>query len=97
MIIVQINQSSARSINGITTYIVEIANTCVRGCKISNIHVACGGLSSAHFIKPTIFKRLNKNECLVNNGKILQNGGIVSFQYANRIRYPLSVSSVRCN
>jgi len=33
--LIQINQSPARSINGITTYIVEISNTCVKGCKIS--------------------------------------------------------------
>ncbi|XP_058093064.1 TPD1 protein homolog 1-like [Magnolia sinica] len=82
--------------NGIPTYTVEILNVCVSGCAISGIHLSCGWFSSARMINPTIFKRLRYNDCLVNDGKALSNGGSISFQYANTFRYPLSVSSVTC-
>jgi len=49
-----------------------------------------------HLINPNIFKRINYNDCLVNGGKTLANGAIISFKYANTFSYPLSVSSVRC-
>ncbi|KAM7274065.1 hypothetical protein ACFE04_028729 [Oxalis oulophora] len=81
--------------SGIPTYTVEIMNVCVTGCDISRIHLNCGWFSSSHLINPKIFKRLRFNDCLVNNGKRLVNGGTVSFQYANSFLYPLSVSSGR--
>ncbi|KAL5791545.1 hypothetical protein ACOSP7_000139 [Xanthoceras sorbifolium] len=82
--------------SGIPTYTVEIMNVCVTGCDISRIHLNCGWFSSAHLINPKTFKRLRYNDCLVNDGKPLLNGGTLSFQYANTFPYPLSVSSVVC-
>ncbi|KAJ7957208.1 Tapetum determinant 1 [Quillaja saponaria] len=82
--------------SGIPTYTVEIMNVCVSGCDISGIHVDCGWFASARLINPKVFKRLRYNDCLVNDGKPLVNGGTVSFQYANTFLYPLSVSSVVC-
>ncbi|TKY73682.1 TAPETUM DETERMINANT 1 [Spatholobus suberectus] len=82
--------------NGIPTYTVEIMNMCVSGCDISGIHLRCGWFSSARLINPKVFKRLRYNDCLVNDGRPLINGGIISFQYANTFLYPLSVSSVVC-
>ncbi|KAK6924630.1 hypothetical protein RJ641_008956 [Dillenia turbinata] len=82
--------------SGIPTYTVEIMNACVTGCDISGIHLTCGWFSSARLINPKIFKRLQYNDCLVNDGKPLANGRALSFQYANTFRYPLSVSSVIC-
>ncbi|XP_027343161.1 protein TAPETUM DETERMINANT 1-like [Abrus precatorius] len=94
---IEINQSPTVPLpSGIPTYKVEIANTCVSGCNISNIHLSCGGFSSARLINPTIFKRLSYNDCLVNDGKPLSSGAIISFDYANSFRYVLSVSSVAC-
>ncbi|XVF54735.1 hypothetical protein PTKIN_Ptkin05aG0205200 [Pterospermum kingtungense] len=83
--------------SGIPTYTVEILNVCVTGCDISDIHLSCGWFSSAHLINPKIFKRLRYNDCLVNDGKPLINGGSLSFQYANTFLYPLSVSRVVCS
>ncbi|KAL6011703.1 TPD1 protein 1 [Asimina triloba] len=82
--------------SGIPTYTVEVLNVCVTGCSISRIHLSCGWFSSARMINPSVFKRLRYNDCLVNNGKSLPSGAILSFQYANTFRYPLSVSSVTC-
>ncbi|XP_022738216.1 protein TAPETUM DETERMINANT 1-like [Durio zibethinus] len=82
--------------SGIPTYTVEIVNMCVTGCDISGIHLYCGWFSSARLINPKIFKRLRYNDCLVNDGKPLVNGGTLSFQYANTFLYPLSVSRVVC-
>ncbi|XWS47775.1 hypothetical protein CRYUN_Cryun13aG0014000 [Craigia yunnanensis] len=83
--------------SGIPTYTVEIVNVCVTGCDISGIHLNCGWFSSARLINPKIFKRLRYNDCLVNDGKPLVNGGTLSFQYANTFLYPLSVSRVVCS
>lgn len=82
--------------SGIPTYTVEIMNMCVSGCDISGIHLTCGWFSSARLINPKVFKRLRYNDCLVNDGRPLINGGTISFQYANTFLYPLSVSSVVC-
>ncbi|KAF5743672.1 Tapetum determinant 1 [Tripterygium wilfordii] len=83
--------------NGIPTYTVEITNVCVTGCDITRIHLKCGWFSSASLINPKIFKRLRYNDCIVNEGRPLVNGGTLSFQYANTFHYPLSVSSVVCS
>ncbi|WJX65311.1 hypothetical protein P8452_49991 [Trifolium repens] len=92
-----INQGSTAPLpNGIPTYTVEIMNMCGSGCDVSAIHLRCGWFSSARLINPKLFKRLRYNDCLVNDGRPLVNGGIVSFQYANTYLYPLSVSSVIC-
>ncbi|XP_047331938.1 protein TAPETUM DETERMINANT 1-like [Impatiens glandulifera] len=82
--------------NGIPTYTVEIMNVCATGCDISGIHLSCRWFSSARLINPRIFKRIRYDDCLVNDGKPLENGRTISFQYANTFRYPLSVSSVKC-
>ncbi|KVI06154.1 protein TAPETUM DETERMINANT 1-like [Cynara cardunculus var. scolymus] len=82
--------------SGIPMYMVEIVNMCTTGCDISNIHLSCGWFSSARLINPRLFKRLDYDDCLVNNGKPLVNGHTISFQYANTFPYPLSISSVMC-
>ncbi|CAI0446684.1 unnamed protein product [Linum tenue] len=82
--------------NGTPTYTVEIMNVCVTGCDISRIHITCGWFSSARLVNPKVFKRVRYNDCLVNNGKPLPNGGTLSFEYANTYSYPLTVSSVVC-
>ncbi|XP_062025768.1 TPD1 protein homolog 1-like [Rosa rugosa] len=82
--------------SGIPTYTVEIMNVCVTGCNISHIHLTCGWFSSATLVNPKVFRRLRHNDCLVNDGKPLVNGGTISFEYANTFLYPLKVSSVAC-
>ncbi|GMH01129.1 hypothetical protein Nepgr_002968 [Nepenthes gracilis] len=83
--------------SGIPTYTVEINNACVTGCNILHIHLRCGWFSSARLINPRIFRRLHFNDCLVNNGRPLESGASISFQYANTFSYPLSVSSMHCS
>ncbi|PIN18614.1 hypothetical protein CDL12_08717 [Handroanthus impetiginosus] len=83
--------------NGIPTYTVEIQNACVsESCSISDIHLSCGWFSSARLINPRIFRRIEYDDCLVNDGEPLNPGEALSFQYANTFEYPLSVSSVSC-
>nr|KYP45128.1 hypothetical protein KK1_033332 [Cajanus cajan] len=95
---IQINQSPTAPLpSGIPTYTVEIMNTCVNGCNISQIHVNCDMFSSAILINRKIFRRLRYSDCLVNNGMPLRNGAIISFKYATTFPYALSVSSVLCS
>lgn len=82
--------------SGIPTYKVNILDVCVGCSGISNIHVSCGWFSSAMVLDPGVFRRLSYNDCLVNNGDPLAPGETLSFQYANTLSYPLSVSSVHC-
>ncbi|CAL0318737.1 unnamed protein product [Lupinus luteus] len=92
-----INQSpGAPLFNGIPTYNVEIVNNCFNGCKISDIHLACGWFSSASVINPGVFKRLDYNDCIVNAGNPLEYGSIISFWYANTFPYPLLVTKLTC-
>ncbi|XP_068652144.1 TPD1 protein homolog 1-like [Aristolochia californica] len=83
--------------SGIPTYRVEILNACETGCAIAGIHMRCGWFSSARMINPKVFKRLSYDDCLVNDGEALSNGGSLSFQYANTFSYPLTVTSVTCS
>jgi len=93
---ISVSQSQTSPLpSGIPQYTVEIANTCTN-CKISGIHVNCGMFSSATLINPKIFRRLAYYDCLVNDGKPLNSGAIVSFRYSTTFLYPLSVSSVVC-
>ncbi|GMJ05890.1 hypothetical protein like AT1G32583 [Hibiscus trionum] len=80
--------------SGIPTYTVEIFNVCASGCNISGIHITCGWFSSATLVNPKEFKRLSYNDCLVNDGQPLTYGGAVTFKYATKFLYPLSVSGV---
>lgn len=82
--------------DGIPAYSVQILNSGVSGCSISNIHVSCGWFSSVRLINPSVFKRIDYGDCLVNDGEPLGPGQTLYFQYANSFRYPLSVSSVVC-
>ncbi|KAJ4847693.1 TPD1 protein 1 [Turnera subulata] len=82
--------------NGIPSYRVQILNVCVSGCSMSNIHVNCGWFSSTRLINPRVFRRLDYDDCLVNDGEALAPGETLSFQYTNSFQYPLSVSSVAC-
>ena len=83
--------------NGIPTYTVQILNKCVSGCAIADIHVSCQWFSSARAINPRVFRRLDFDDCLVNDGAPIPPGSSISFQYANSFRYPLAVSSLNCS
>ncbi|GLJ48869.1 hypothetical protein SUGI_1030660 [Cryptomeria japonica] len=92
-----VNQAATSPLpNGIPTYTVYIVNVCRTGCSIAEIHLTCGWFSSARMINPKLFKRLNYNDCLVNDGKPLKPGGSISIQYANTFKYPMEVSYVKC-
>ncbi|KAK4708033.1 hypothetical protein R3W88_028958 [Solanum pinnatisectum] len=92
-----INQGPAGTLpSGIPLYVVIIQNMCVaKGC--GNIHMTCGWFSSARLINPKIFRRLGKNDCLVNDGKPLGPGSSLTFAYANTFPYHIAVKSVTCN
>ncbi|KAF3446185.1 hypothetical protein FNV43_RR11364 [Rhamnella rubrinervis] len=82
--------------SGIPTYRVQIINRSPTGKSIWNIHLSCGWFSSAKLIDPNTFKRLKYDDCLVNGGKPLRAGSVISFTYYTTFEYPLSVSSVEC-
>ncbi|KAI4330409.1 hypothetical protein MLD38_028699 [Melastoma candidum] len=83
--------------SGIPAFTVQILNVCVSNWYITNIHVNCGWFSSVHLVNPRVFRRVDYDDCVVNNGEALSPGQSLSFQYANSFQYPMSVSSVDCS
>lgn len=86
---------SRDSTSGIPQYIVQIVNTCVRGCAPSNIHLHCGWFASARMVNRMTFKRLSYDDCLVNEGKPLKTSQIISFTYSNSFMYPLAFKTAK--
>ncbi|KAG6471954.1 hypothetical protein ZIOFF_069407 [Zingiber officinale] len=84
--------------SGIPTYTVSVLNLCsvYGGCPLDNVHLSCGEFSSAVPIDPIVFRRLSINDCLLNDGRALDPGAVVSFEYANSFPYPLAISNATC-
>ncbi|CAL4992382.1 unnamed protein product [Urochloa decumbens] len=84
---------------GVPAYKVDVVNRCVGGpvaCAIAGIHVRCGWFSSVSLVDPTMFRRLGRDDCLVNDGRSLLGGDTVSFEYSNSFKYDLSVRAATC-
>ncbi|XP_050287593.1 TPD1 protein homolog 1-like [Quercus robur] len=82
--------------SGTPIFSVQIINECPRDCSIAQIHLSCDSFASELLINPMIFRKLGSNDCLVNNGKPLANGAVISFKYASSAQFPLAVSSLTC-
>ncbi|XP_074564716.1 TPD1 protein homolog 1-like [Curcuma longa] len=89
---------SGTSPSGISTYTVTVLNLCSvsGGCSLGNIHLSCGAFSSERLVNPSIFRRLRINDCLLNDGRPLASGSVVSFEYASSVSYPLAISNATC-
>lgn len=84
---------------GLPFFNVQIQNSCLDpACQISNIHVSCGMFSSGSPLDPHVFRRVNPNDCLVNDGLPLSPSNTISFTYSSIYMIPMTVSSgnVRC-
>jgi hypothetical protein len=85
--------------SGVPAYTVDVMNRCSGGdgdCAIAGIHVRCGWFSSVSLVDPRKFRRLARDDCLINNGQPLLAGETLSFEYANSFPYPLSVAVATC-
>lgn len=84
---------------GLPFFTVQIQNSCLDpACQISNIHVSCGMFSTGSILNPHVFRRVNPNDCLVNDGLPLSPSNIISFTYSSIYMIPMRVSSanVQC-
>ena len=82
--------------DNIPRFEVRIINTCTDHlCFISNIVVNCGHFSSANFVNPKLFRRLDVNAgtCLANDGRSIQAGQGITFTYDEILRQPMSLKS----
>ncbi|KAM0847400.1 hypothetical protein ACQ4PT_055033 [Festuca glaucescens] len=86
--------------SGVPAYTVDVMNRCSAGdggdCAIAGIHVRCGWFSSVTLVDPRKFRRLARDDCLINDGQPLLAGETLSFEYANSFPYPLSVALATC-
>ena len=77
---------------------VQITNTCTDHlCTISNIVVNCGRFSSANFVNPKVFRRLDVDAgtCLANDGRSIEAGQGITFTYDEIFRQPMSLKSAK--
>ncbi|KAI3724865.1 hypothetical protein L1987_64632 [Smallanthus sonchifolius] len=81
---------TTQSQHGIPLYTVQIVNTCLSNCGLSNIHFHCGAFASARLVNPRDFKKLSYDDCLVNNGQPMKPGQAIIFSYSNTFKYPIS-------
>ncbi|KAB2605433.1 hypothetical protein D8674_005150 [Pyrus ussuriensis x Pyrus communis] len=81
--------------SGRRAFNVQILNACPsEDCPIGQIRLRCGSFHSERPINGRIFRRLSKNECLVNDGYHIATGGTVSLEYTNgRDPHPPQLSS----
>lgn len=87
--------------SGVPAYTVDVMNRCSGGddggdCAIAGIHVRCGWFSSVSLVDPRKFRRLARDDCLINDGQPLLAGETLSFEYANSFPYQLSVAVATC-
>ncbi|KAI3941496.1 hypothetical protein MKW98_022503 [Papaver atlanticum] len=80
---------------GLPEHLVNICNIATN-CTTYRIYLSCGWFASAKLINPRVFRRLRFNNCLVNDGKDLEEGRCLSFTYSETYPYPLAVKSVKC-
>ncbi|RZC46354.1 hypothetical protein C5167_039309 [Papaver somniferum] len=80
---------------GLPQHLVQICNIATN-CTAYRIYFSCGWFASAKLINPRVFRRLRFNNCLVNDGKDLEEGRCLSFTYAETYPYPLAVKSLKC-
>lgn len=81
---------------GIPTFTVQITNSCTNPrCTISNVIVNCGQFHSPNLVNPNKFKRYGPGTCIVNNGGVVPNAGIVTFEYREIWRQNLSLQSAK--
>ncbi|KAI3957292.1 hypothetical protein MKW92_036392 [Papaver armeniacum] len=80
---------------GLPEHFVNICNIATN-CTAYRIYLSCGWFASAKLINPQVFKRLRFNNCLVNDGKDLEEGRCLSFTYSETYPYPLAVKSIKC-
>lgn len=78
---------------GVPRFSVTVFNSCLDDkCSISQIILNCGDF--AGITNPAVFRRLQQpGTCLVNDGRNLQSGSSVTFDYSQEYMEPLSVRS----
>ncbi|KAL4196047.1 hypothetical protein AMTRI_Chr04g244080 [Amborella trichopoda] len=92
---ISVNQhASGYNYGSLPQYTVHVANLSFQ--TVTNVHLNCGNFSSATKINPSIFKRLQPGDCLVNGGGAIKPGEIVAFDYTNILPYSLSLSTADC-
>ncbi|KAG8048633.1 hypothetical protein GUJ93_ZPchr0009g1707 [Zizania palustris] len=101
---IAIDQAHASPLpSGVPAYTVDIINRCIcsgggtgEECAIANIHVRCGWFSSVNMVDPLVFRRVGRDNCLVNDGKPLNAGETISFEYSNSFPYQLTAVDATC-
>jgi hypothetical protein len=87
-------QQSEQPSGGLPLFNVQIQNSCLDpACQISNIHVRCGMFSSGSPLNPHVFRRVNPDDCLVNDGLPLSPSNTISFTYSSIYMIPMTVFS----
>lgn len=88
---VVVTQKGSYLADGTPMFQVSVINNCLT-CAMQNVHIACGDFASAVAVDPAIFKKLDYNDCILNNGYPIAPMTLLYFEYASSFSYPMQVS-----
>ncbi|KAL5995447.1 hypothetical protein ACLOJK_025509 [Asimina triloba] len=78
---IQLDQARTGAVvGGAPEYEVTITNTC--SCPQSNVVISCGTFASRESVDPNLFKRIDEENCLANNGRPILHSSPLKFRYA---------------
>ncbi|KAH6797956.1 hypothetical protein C2S52_022510 [Perilla frutescens var. hirtella] len=81
----------------IPKYTVQIINEAWHVKGVYDVHVSCPDFASTTLINPTVFRRIDLGNCLLDDGQIISPGEVITFEYSNILLYPFTVTSFKCS
>ncbi|KAI3444131.1 hypothetical protein Pfo_000796 [Paulownia fortunei] len=80
----------------IPKFTVQIINEAWHVKGVYDVQIACPAFASTTLINPMVFRRIDLADCLLNNGRIISPGEVITFEYSNILPYPLIVLNLKC-
>lgn len=80
----------------IPEYTVQIINEAWNVKGVYDVIVSCPIFASTTLINPNVFRRLDLANCLLDDGRIISPGEVITFQYSNILPYPFAITTLKC-
>ncbi|KAL6520648.1 hypothetical protein OROMI_032208 [Orobanche minor] len=77
-------------------YTVQIINEAWHEKGVYDVEIVCPIFASTTLINPMIFRRIDSGRCLLNNGRTIKPGEVITFEYSNIMPYPFVVLNLKC-
>ncbi|KAL7097416.1 hypothetical protein ACP275_10G143300 [Erythranthe tilingii] len=80
----------------IPKFTVQIVNEAWNNKGVYDVQISCPAFASTTLINPAVFRRVNLANCLLYNGRIINPGEVITFEYSNILPYPFIVLDLKC-